>query len=238
MLLVDDDQPKVHQRREHGRARADHDAHLAAGDGGVGQQPLPRRQPGVQHGDARTAEAPLDASHRLPRQADLGHEQQDRAAGLEGGLRGLQVDLGLAAPRHPVQQDFVAGLGLAQDAVQGALLFAEQVGDVRRAWRRPEGAPPARRRARPPRAAAPRQRVLPGAVRAAVTPPVADGVDDHDGPRLEQPPETLRRQSAGGAQLALLERAGLLQQVEGGPLAGRPGAPAFRRRAAAAARAA
>ena len=53
MLLVDDDQPEVDERREHRRARADDDAHLAARDGGVGEQPLAGREARVQHGDLR-----------------------------------------------------------------------------------------------------------------------------------------------------------------------------------------
>ena len=131
MLLVDDDEAEVDERREHRRARADDDAHLAARHGAVGEQPLPRRQPGVQDGDLLAGEAPLDARHRLAGEPDLGHQEQDRAAGLQRRLRGLQVHLGLAAAGDAVQQHLVAGVRLAEDAVQRAPLLVEQVGDVR-----------------------------------------------------------------------------------------------------------
>ena len=170
VLLVDDDQAQVDERREHRRARADDDAHLPAGDGGVGEQPLPRGEPRVQHGDPGAGEPPLDARDGLPREADLGHEQEDRAAGLERRLRRLEVDLGLAAPGDAVQKDLVAGLGLAEDRVQRAPLLREQVRHVRERRAR---AQPRRlgRGARPDAVRRPARRVLVrGGVRAPRAP--------------------------------------------------------------------
>ncbi len=171
VFLVDDDKPEVGERREHRRARADHDAHLAARHGGVGEQPLPRREPGVQYRDLLAGEAPLDARHGLAGQADLGHEEQDRAAGVQRRLRRLEVDLGLAAAGDAVQQDLVAGARLAQDAVQRTALLGQQVWGCRRARRSRADGRPARqpgRRSRPPcsgppgrRRPSPRRRPLP-----------------------------------------------------------------------------
>ena len=103
MLLVDDDEPDVGDRREDRRARADADLRLA------GAQPvplvaaLPGRELGVQDGDG-VPEAVDEARDDLRRQRDLGHEH-DRAAPLgerRGG--GLQVDLRLARAGDAVQQ--------------------------------------------------------------------------------------------------------------------------------------
>ena len=81
MLLVDDDQPEVAERREHGRAGADADARLA----GAQAQPLvvalalPERR--VQHRDD-VAEAGLEAPTGLRRERDLGHQHDRAASGL------------------------------------------------------------------------------------------------------------------------------------------------------------
>ena len=229
VLLVDDDQPQVDERREHRRARADDDAHLPAGDGGVGEQPLPRGETRVQHGDPGAGEPPLDARDGLPREADLGHEQEDRAAGLERRLRRLEVHLGLAAPGDAVQQDLVAGLGLAEDRVERAPLLREQVGHVRE--RRARAQP--RRLGRGGRRDAVRHRPLGSLVRDGVRGSCvcSSRVLDDDGSRLDQPPQPLRGEAAGRAQLALLERAGLLEKAQRRALAGSE--PRRRLRAAA-----
>ena len=61
--------------------------------------------------------------------------------------------------------------------------------------------------------------------------PAGPGLLDDDGPRLDQPPQPLRGEAAGGAQFALLERAGLFEKAQRCALAGSE--PRRRLRAAA-----
>ncbi len=110
MLLVDDHEAEVGERREHGRARADRDARLAA----LEVQPLvvalALAQLRVQNRDG-VAEARLEARDRLRRERDLRHEHQHGSAGGERRLCRLQVDLGLARAGDAVQQE-AAGDGI------------------------------------------------------------------------------------------------------------------------------
>ena len=99
MLLVDADQAEVRHRREDRRAGADDDRRLARDDPLALVAPLGVGQPGVQDGDA-VAEARLEAPERLRRQRDLGDEHDRAAPARERRRAGLQVDLGLAAPRR------------------------------------------------------------------------------------------------------------------------------------------
>ena len=108
MLLVDHDQAEVLERREHGRARADADARLAARAAAATRRSARR---GVSR-ECRTATvSPKRSAKRadgLRRQRDLGHEHDRRAAALERGAHGAQVDLRLAAAGHAVQQQALA----------------------------------------------------------------------------------------------------------------------------------
>jgi hypothetical protein len=104
VLLIDDDQPDVRQRREHRGAGADGDPRLP------GAQPLPLipalpvAQRGVQDRDD-VAEARLKATERLRRERDLGHEHDCGLSGGEDGLHGSEVDLGLARAGDSVEQE-------------------------------------------------------------------------------------------------------------------------------------
>ena len=51
------------------------------------------------------AEPPAEASHGLRRERDLGHQHDRPEPALERGAARLEVDLGLAAPGGPVEQD-------------------------------------------------------------------------------------------------------------------------------------
>ncbi len=102
MLLVDDDQPEVVERREHRRARPDAHARLAAAHAPPLVVALARREPRV-HDRHRVAEALDEAAGRLRRERDLGHEHDRRAAALERGRHRAQVDLGLAAAGDAVR---------------------------------------------------------------------------------------------------------------------------------------
>ena len=115
MLLVDDDQPEVADRREDGGAGPDRDPGLA------GAQPpplvvalaLPQRR--VQQRD-RVAEARLEAPDGLRRERDLGHEHDRALPARERRLGRAQVDLGLARAGHAVEQERAALLDLRERA--------------------------------------------------------------------------------------------------------------------------
>ena len=103
MLLVDDDQAEPRQRREHRRARADDDVHVAAADA----PPLVVRSPSESplcSMATRVAERARGTARPRRRERDLGHEQQHAAPARERGPRQPEVDLGLAAAGHAVQQ--------------------------------------------------------------------------------------------------------------------------------------
>ncbi len=103
MLLVDDDQPEVLDRGEHGRARPHAHPRLALAQPPPLGVALAGRQPRVQHGDG-VAEAFDEAPDDLRGERDLGHEHDRAAPLLQRGGGGAQVDLGLARPGHAVQQ--------------------------------------------------------------------------------------------------------------------------------------
>ena len=128
MLLVDYDQPKALDRREHSRARADAHARLAGAQAPPFLVALAGTQPRVQHGH-RLAKTLLEAADDLRRERDLGHEHDRSAILCEGGRGGAQVDLGLARAGHPVQQAPVEA-ALEQRAaqrLQHALLRVRQL---------------------------------------------------------------------------------------------------------------
>ena len=81
----------------------DHDAGLPRRDPLALVTALGVGQPGVQHGDA-VAEARPEAADGLRRERDLRDEHDDPAATGERSRGGLEVHLGLAAPRRPVEE--------------------------------------------------------------------------------------------------------------------------------------
>ena len=103
VLLVHDDELEVRQRREHRRARAHHHVERAAAGQLPVAPPLAHRQVRVEQADPRR-EAPAERRHDLGAQRHLGHQHQRLPARLARGVGGAQVDLGLAARRHAVQQ--------------------------------------------------------------------------------------------------------------------------------------
>ena len=112
MLLVDDDQAEVAQRREDGRAGADADARLAAAQAPPFVVALAVGEGRVQDGEA-VAEPRPEARHRLRRQADLGDEDDRPLAARQRRLDRGQVDLGLARAGDAVQEQLARGAGLA-----------------------------------------------------------------------------------------------------------------------------
>ena len=103
VLLVDHDQAEVVERSEHRRARADADARLAAAHAPPLVVALARGELRV-HDRHGVAEALDEAARGLRRERDLGHEHDRRAAALQRRGHRAQVDLGLAAAGHAVQQ--------------------------------------------------------------------------------------------------------------------------------------
>ena len=99
-------QAQVADRREQ-RTRAHDDSGLAGEDAlalvsasRVGQPRVQQRHP--------VSEARAEAADRLRGQGDLGHQYDRRAAALERGRAGLEVDLGLAASGLAVEQEGTA----------------------------------------------------------------------------------------------------------------------------------
>ncbi len=104
MLLVDDDEPEIGDRREDRRPGAHDDARLALADPPPLVVALARRQLAVQHGH-RGSEARPRGPHQHRRERDLGHQQDRALAEGERPLDAAQVDLGLAAAGDAVQQE-------------------------------------------------------------------------------------------------------------------------------------
>ena len=112
MLLVDHDQGEVADRREHRRARPDADARLTVAQAQPLVAALARRQGGVQDRDPVTEPGP-EPGHRLRREADLGDEDDRPPPPRQRRLDGGEVDLGLARPGDPVDQQLPRRPGLA-----------------------------------------------------------------------------------------------------------------------------
>ncbi len=104
VLLVHDDQAERRHRREHGRARADHDRRAAGARRAPGLEPRAVGQRGMQRDDRR-GEALAKARDELRRQRDLGDQHQRAAARRQHPLDEAQVDLRLAAAGDAVQQE-------------------------------------------------------------------------------------------------------------------------------------
>ena len=103
MLLVDDDQAEVGERREDGRARPDADAGLPGAEPPPFIEALALGEPGVEHRHT-IAEPGRDPPDGLRGEADLGDEQDRRPAALEGRLDRGEIDLGLAGAGYTVKE--------------------------------------------------------------------------------------------------------------------------------------
>ncbi len=134
MFLVDQDQAQVGQRREHRRARADDHVEPAAAGALPGRAALAERQVRVEHADA-VAEAAAERMDDLVRQRDLGHEDEHAPAAGDRGPRRREVDLGLAAAGHAVEQEGGVGARVerARDRLAGRLLGRGQAMRAHRA---------------------------------------------------------------------------------------------------------
>ena len=104
VLLVDDDHPQVGHGGKDGRPGSHDDARLAGGDATVLGAPASGAETAVQHGHG-AAEPRGEPRRDLRRECDLGNEHDRAATELERVLDQAQIDLGLARPRHAVDED-------------------------------------------------------------------------------------------------------------------------------------
>jgi len=121
MLFVDDDKGQPGQRREHRGARSDDDARVTAVRRAPRVATLTIGQ-GRMHDRNAAAETVSKALDQLRRQGDLRYEDQGLAACCNGRGDDLQVHLGLAAARHPVEQVRVEVGQCGENGIDGLLL--------------------------------------------------------------------------------------------------------------------
>ncbi len=128
MLLVDHDEAQVLEGGEEGGAGADGQARAPAPQELPLLDALAGAERAVQDGQV-VAEAAPQAREDLVGERDLRDQHQRLAARGEGLAHRAQVDLGLAAARHPVQQERLeARLGeRVQHRRQGALLLGGEL---------------------------------------------------------------------------------------------------------------
>jgi len=121
VFLVDHDQARVRQRREHRRTRADDDPRFAAPRRRPRGRTLAVVEPRMQrmHGHA---EARAETPEELRREADFRHQHQRLPAARQAVGNRIEVDLGLAAASDAVEQEGRETFGAA-DRVGRRLLF-------------------------------------------------------------------------------------------------------------------
>ena len=103
VLLVDDDQPQLLDRREHRRARAHAHARLARPQSPPLLPALSRGQARVQYRH-RLSKAPHEAADDLWGECDLRHQHDRAPTASQRARRGAQVHLRLTRPGDSVQQ--------------------------------------------------------------------------------------------------------------------------------------
>ena len=127
VLLVDDDEAHVLQRRKDRRARADDHAHLAPADAPPLVVTLARGQARVQHRGV-LAKARAEPHDHLRRQRDFRHEHDGRLAQLGRVAHGADEHLRLAAARHAVEQKrALPRRHRRQERVKHVLLLAREL---------------------------------------------------------------------------------------------------------------
>ena len=129
VLLVDADHAEVGHGREQRRARADDEGRRPGHDSLSLVAPLRVRERRVENRNA-VAEARPQASDGLRSEGDLGDEHDRAAAARERVCAGLEVDLGLAAPRGAVEQEerMLSCVDCLTDACERRLLRFAQLG--------------------------------------------------------------------------------------------------------------
>ena len=127
LLLVDDDEADVFQRREDRAAGAHHDIGAAVLDHLPLQKPLGMVEGRMLHGHP-LAEPALQSQDHLGRQADLRHQHQCPLAQLQAPLDELQEHQRFAAAGHAVEQGRMGGgiFEMRQQYLIGRLLLRRQ----------------------------------------------------------------------------------------------------------------
>ncbi len=161
VFLVHHDQPELRHRREHRRARAEHQACLATEGAAPGEEALVVGEPRMQHRH-RGIEALAEARQQLRRECDLGHQHQRPPPRGQYPFDEPQVDLGLAAAGDAVQHEGAKGPEGAPDRLHRQRLLLGQLRSPR-AHLRSSGR---RVRQGSPRSPASRARAVRGPARA------------------------------------------------------------------------
>ena len=133
LFLVDDDESQRRQRRKHGQPRPEHELRRARRGGQPLGAAFAAPKSTVQRRDAQAGRCRVYASEELRRQVDLGHQHQYLATLREHSRRGRQIDVGLAAAGHAMQQERRECSIGARDGFDGGGLRVVQ--RVRRALR-------------------------------------------------------------------------------------------------------
>ena len=103
VFFVQNHDAQTLHRGENGRTSAQHHRTAPVEDRKIGLETLPRRQCGMQKGEA-VPENLLQTLDHLHRKRDLRHEQDGAPAKGERLLDQMDVDFRLARTRHTVQQ--------------------------------------------------------------------------------------------------------------------------------------
>ena len=131
VLFVDHDQAEVLERGEDGAPRPDADRRLAALQSLPLVEALAGGERRVEYRDPVT-EPGLEPPHRLRGQADLRHQHDRGLAPGQHRFDHREVDLGLAGPGHPGQQDPLTGAGVVEPPDQAGDRGLLRFGQVRR----------------------------------------------------------------------------------------------------------
>ena len=131
MFFIDDDEPKIFQRRENGAACTNHDARAS----GMNFVPLvvafALRQMAVQHRDCirHIGKTAFKAFDCLRRQRNFRHENDRGAAAIKRCPDRLQINFGLTGSGHTVKQNWPGifrRVERLRNFVQGACLLLVQ----------------------------------------------------------------------------------------------------------------
>ena len=133
VLFVDDDDAGTGEFRPHRRAGADDDRGKPLARRPPGRAPLCFRQTGVGGGYGHR-EALLETRDGLRREPDLRYQAQGLFAPLDRGLDDAQIDLGLAAPGHALEQEHLESVETGRDLLDGIGLAAVSTGAAEGGW--------------------------------------------------------------------------------------------------------
>jgi hypothetical protein len=105
VLFVDDHETEARHGPEHREPRAEHDPGIAGCCRQPRRSPRDLFQPAMHHDNASLRECAADPPFQLRSQADLGNQHQRLCPSFEHARNQLQVDLGLPAACHTMQQE-------------------------------------------------------------------------------------------------------------------------------------